>query len=72
MIKEYFAGLDLGGTQIKVGLCTPDGNEIWSDRFPSNASMGQEAILKALEDARRLPAKTNGLGTFLIHIVGLK
>ena len=51
MTKEYFAGLDLGGTQIKVGLCTPDGVEIWSDRFPSNASLGQEAILKALEDA---------------------
>ena len=51
MATEYFAGLDLGGTEIKVGLCTEDGEEVWSDRFPSNAAQGQEAILASLAEA---------------------
>lgn len=58
MTTEYFAGLDLGGTEIKVGLCTPEGEEIWSDRFPSNAEQGQEAILKALAEAGQIAIET--------------
>ncbi len=51
MGTDFFAGLDLGGTEIKVGICTADGQEVWSARFPSNAAKGQEAILSSLADA---------------------
>ncbi len=48
MTVPLFVGLDLGGTEIKVGLCDADGGIVWSNRRPSNAQHGQEAILTAL------------------------
>ena len=51
MTRELFAGLDLGGTEVKVGICGSEGQEIWSDRFPSYADQGQDAILDALGKA---------------------
>jgi len=51
LTRELFAGLDLGGTEVKVGICGSDGQEIWSDRFPSYADQGQDAILDALGKA---------------------
>jgi len=51
LVSEFFAGLDLGGTEIKVGICGVDGVEAWSDRSPSNAASGQNAILTALGEA---------------------
>lgn len=51
MTTPLFVGLDLGGTEVKVGLCGTTGEVIWSDRSPSNAHLGQEAILEALAEA---------------------
>ena len=70
MGTDFFAGLDLGGTEIKVGICTADGQESWSARFPSNAVKGQEAILaslaeaggKAIEAARERGGEVQALG----------
>ena len=54
MASQFFAGLDLGGTEIKIGICGSDGTEAWSDRSPSNAAQGQEAILAALGEAAKV------------------
>ena len=51
MTAPLFIGLDLGGTEVKVGLCGSTGELVWSDRAPSNAHLGQEAILQALGEA---------------------
>ncbi|MEC9475528.1 MAG: ROK family protein [Planctomycetota bacterium] len=51
MTTPLFVGLDLGGTEIKVGLCGSTGELVWSDRRPSHAHLGQEAILQALGEA---------------------
>jgi len=46
--EALFIGLDLGGTEVKVGLGGADGALIWRDRAPSHAREGGEAILEAL------------------------
>ena len=51
MTTPLFVGLDLGGTEVKVGLCGSTGKVVWSDRSPSNANLGQQAILGALAEA---------------------
>ncbi len=51
MTAPLFVGLDLGGTEVKVGLCDSSGEVVWSHRGPSNAHLGQEAILQALAEA---------------------
>ncbi|MDE0961012.1 MAG: ROK family protein [Planctomycetota bacterium] len=73
MSVPYFVGLDLGGTEVKVGLCSARGEVVWSDRRPSQAHQGQQAILEALAaavDTALLEAATHqgevvaiGLGT---------
>jgi len=49
--EALFIGLDLGGTEAKVGLGGADGALLWRDRRPSRAREGGEAILAALGDA---------------------
>ena len=51
MTTPLFIGLDLGGTEVKVGLCGSAGEVVWSHRRPSHAHLGQEAILQALGEA---------------------
>lgn len=73
MSVPFFVGLDLGGTEVKVGLCNQRGEVVWSDRRPSQAHLGQKAILEALAaavDGALLEASTHpgevaaiGLGT---------
>ena len=73
MTEALFIGLDLGGTEVKVGLGERDGTLIWNDRQPSNARGGGEAILaalgeagdRALAEAKTLgrPVAALGLGT---------
>ena len=73
MTVPFFVGLDLGGTEVKVGLCSERGEVVWSDRRPSQAHLGQKAILEALAaavDGALLKASTQpgevaaiGLGT---------
>lgn len=48
MAEALFVGLDLGGTEVKVGLGRADGELLWRDRAPSRARAGGEAILAAL------------------------
>lgn len=47
--KELYAGIDLGGTQIKFGLCTADGEIVFSDSVHSHVDRGPEKLLQRLE-----------------------
>lgn len=43
-VKDYYIGLDLGGTFIKYALGTKDGTLIYHDKKPSLSDRGQEEI----------------------------
>lgn len=41
--KEIFIGIDLGGTNVRVGAVAPDGGLVASEESPIEASQGPEA-----------------------------
>jgi len=45
MSESLFVGVDLGGTAIKVGLCTADGELLRTHEGPTQASEGADAVL---------------------------
>jgi glucokinase len=47
-MNKAYAGIDLGGTNIKFGLVSTDGEPIIARTVPSNASEGTESILASL------------------------
>ncbi|HIA26863.1 MAG TPA: ROK family protein [Planctomycetes bacterium] len=70
MTEALFIGLDLGGTEVKSGLGSADGSLCWTERTPSEAHLGKDAILQALEaavraaldEARNRGAQVRGIG----------
>lgn len=74
MTEALFIGLDLGGSEVKLGLGTAEGTLLWQDRRPSRAREGGAAILEVLgaaAEAARVVARDEhgaevralGLGT---------
>ena len=51
--KALFIGLDLGGTEIKVGLGEGGAELTWEKVIPSRADEGRDAVLDALGSAGR-------------------
>jgi len=50
---KAFAGIDLGGTNIKYGLADPGGRILINRSKPSHADRGRNEILKDLEECAR-------------------
>ncbi len=48
--KQLYGGIDLGGTQIKFGLCNDDGEIVFSDSVESHVDRGPEELLRRLEN----------------------
>jgi glucokinase len=46
-----YIGIDLGGTSIKLGVLSPDGELISRSSIPTDAGNGQEHVLQNLENA---------------------
>ncbi len=47
---RYIIGVDLGGTQLRAGLATPDGVVLHEIRVPTRASDGPEAVIGQIVD----------------------
>jgi glucokinase len=50
-MPRYVLAVDLGGTQIRAALCTPDGQILRRIAHPTQAWEGQEAVIERLLDA---------------------
>ncbi|CAH0120637.1 MULTISPECIES: ROK family protein [unclassified Paenibacillus] len=65
-MKAYIA-LDIGGTFVKYGLVTEQGEVLVSDRMPTNPEEGRERLVARLvETAERLRGAAEGL-----HVAGI-
>jgi len=42
---EQFGAIDVGGTGIKYGVVSADGNTIWEESIPTQADQGREAVV---------------------------
>jgi len=61
--KQFHAGIDLGGTAIKIGLCQRDGEIVFSDSIASRVEQGPEKLLNRLgECAENLMTTARQMG----------
>ncbi len=67
----YYIGLDLGGTGIKVGIVTEDGNIIAKDSVPTRAQDGYEVISKDMADLVLKVLSDNGITLDEIKCIGI-
>ncbi len=50
-MKKYYAGLDLGGTFVKVAIIDSDGNVVIKDKIPTGKERSYQLIAKDMADA---------------------
>lgn len=50
-MKKYYAGLDLGGTFVKVAIIDSDGNVVIKDKIPTGKERSYRLIAKDMADA---------------------
>lgn len=67
----YTIGVDLGGTNIKVGLCDAELNIIDKDSVPTGAHRDGDEIVKDMADLTRKIIERNGLAVNDVEYVGI-
>lgn len=64
-MEKFAIGVDLGGSNLRIGAYTESGNPLGSIAFPTNAESGHEAVIDRMCDAiRDLHGKITGQGEF--------
>ena len=58
-VEQYVIGVDLGGTNIKCGLVSKNGNIIIKEEIRSNAGKGPDAVVKQILKGIKLVMKEN-------------
>lgn len=66
---HHYVGVDLGGTNIKIGLVDEQGKPLAQDSFPSQISDGPETVVKNI--AARVDALIRSAGVDRSRILGL-
>ena len=67
----YYLGIDLGGTNIAIGLCDENLNIIDKSSVPTNAKRKAELIIKDMGDLCNLLVERNGLSYDDIEYIGI-
>ncbi|MBQ8690103.1 MAG: ROK family protein [Clostridia bacterium] len=60
-IRKYYIGIDLGGTFIKGGIVDDLGNIVYSDKIPTGAEGGQDAVAKNIATLANMLLEKTGL-----------
>lgn len=67
----FFAGVDVGGTSIKIGIVDESGKTVGYASFPTEADVGPEVALQSMADTIRSLAATTTVSLDEIKQVGL-
>jgi len=68
---ERFAGVDLGGTKILVLISDADGKVLGSERVPTLATQGPEAVMTRIVDAVRAAADDAAVDAAALTAIGV-
>lgn len=68
---ELFVGIDLGGTNVKVGVFDGEMNLVGKGAVPTNAEMGVEAVVESMVELSRGLLKESGYCLDDVTAVGL-
>lgn len=71
MIKQYYVGIDLGGTFIKAGIVGKNGKILAKEKAPTQGEQGAETVAKNIADVIRLLLEKTGISTDEIIGVGM-
>jgi glucokinase len=69
--EQRFAGVDLGGTKILVLICDGDGKVLGSERVPTLATQGPEAVMSRIVEAVRAAAADAGIEPGALAAIGV-
>jgi glucokinase len=68
---QYFIGVDIGGTNIKIGLVNEQGKPLAQHSFPTQSNTGPQAVVDAIASEVKLLAKQAGVAMSDIAGVGI-
>lgn len=69
MNKQVVVGVDVGGTKIAVGFVDCEGSVLLSERYPTNAGEGREAILqRIIGHTKGFLRRAEGLGLYPVAL----
>jgi glucokinase len=70
-MSEYVAGVDLGGTNVRTGIVTREGELIARDERESHAEQGPEGVMAAIEASVDGAVASAGVGRERLLAVGV-
>jgi glucokinase len=70
-MADNFIGIDLGGTNIKIGCLSADMKLLWKTSIPTNAQMGPAAVIDRMVDAIEEAAGNKNTSLETIKAVGI-
>ncbi len=70
-MTKHYAGIDLGGTNLKLGLVTAEGEVVARHRCPTEAEGGADHVLARMADAVRDLCDTAGVDLADVPAVGV-
>jgi glucokinase len=69
---EQFGAIDVGGTGIKYGVVSADGNTIWEESIPTQADQGREAVVARIcEVVRRIEERSPEIVAIGLGVPGI-
>jgi len=69
-MEKRYIGVDLGGTNIKVGVVDPAGKLLYKTERPTRAEEGTEAVIRRITSCAREAAEAAGASWDQIAGVG--
>jgi len=71
MENKNFIGIDLGGTNIKIGCLSADMKLLWKTSIPTDAQMGPATVVDRMADTIKEMTSKEGVGLEIIKAVGI-
>ncbi len=71
MQNKNYIGIDLGGTNIKIGCLSADMQLLWKTSIPTDAQMGPSAVVDRIVDVIKESADKNHIPLDTIKAIGI-
>ena len=71
MAGHYYIGIDLGGTNVKSGIVTPEGEILGRDHRPTEVHLGQDHSVGRIIESARAAVASAGVGSTDIRGIGI-
>jgi glucokinase len=70
-MADNYIGIDLGGTNIKIGCVTADMKLLWKTSIPTDAQMGPAVVIDRMVDTIKETTNKKGIGPETIKAIGI-